>query len=130
MIEAQLRRDAGVLLIEPRGALEETDFERLSLLVDPFLAQRGRLRGILFFANAFTGWEDFAAMLAHVRFLSGHRDQIRRVAVLGNGVAQALLPKLSEWFSSAEVRTYAFSDRSDAESWLEAADGSTTDRSV
>jgi hypothetical protein len=118
MIEAQLRRSAGILLIEPRGTLEETDFERLRLLVDPYVEQNGPLNGILFFANSFAGWEDLSAMLAHLRFLSDHREQVQRVAVLGNGLAQTLLPRLSEWFTSAEVRAFSFADRSIAEAWL------------
>lgn len=118
MIEAQLLRERGILVIEPRGSLEQTDFERLALLVDPYIRAAGRLNGILIFSESFTGWEDFGAMLSQLRFMDDHQKDVRRVAVLGEGGVLSLLPRIGDWLTAAEVRSFDYADRDLAEAWL------------
>ena len=41
MIEFELLRDRGVLILSPDGPLEKADFERLAQDIDPFIASKG-----------------------------------------------------------------------------------------
>ena len=118
MIEAELDREAGVLTVEPRGRLEDTDFERLRLLVDPYIEQQGPLRGVLIFSPDFPGWEDFGAMLSQLRFIDNHQEKVARVAAVGDSVLMSLLPRLADWFVDAEVRGFDYNERDIAEGWL------------
>lgn len=121
MIRAQLLRADGVLVVEPRGALEAADFERLRLLLEPHLRDAGRLEGLLVFAEAFSGWEDFAAMLANLRFVGDLQHHLRRVALLGDDAVTHLAKPLGDWLVDAEIRDFAFADREQAEAWLRGA---------
>jgi hypothetical protein len=76
MINAQLLRDDGILVVSPVDKLESTDFERLRLLTDPYLEEHGELSGLLIDAESFFGWDDFSSLISHLRFVRNyHRKQ-------------------------------------------------------
>jgi hypothetical protein len=47
-----LRREESILIVTPGGPLEASDFERLALEVDPCIAEKGRLAGLMIRAAA------------------------------------------------------------------------------
>jgi hypothetical protein len=118
MIQHELLRDLGILTIEPRGPLEAGDFSALAAVVDPYIEQHGKLDGLLVSAPSFPGWDDFAALLSHLRFVRDHHRKIRRIAVVSDSAVLAVAPKLANHFVSAEVRTFAAADRAAALDWL------------
>ena len=64
MLNYELRRYDGILVLMPDGALEASDFETLTSHVDAYLGQNGMLHGVLIRAKAFPGWKDFGARLS------------------------------------------------------------------
>jgi hypothetical protein len=53
MLEHELRRDEGILIIRPRGPLQAADFTSLAAIVDPYIEAHGGLRGIIIEASSF-----------------------------------------------------------------------------
>ena len=120
MIDAELFREDGILTVFPTGALAERDFTALSGLVDPFIEAHGRLDGLMVVAERFPGWDSFAALTTHIRFVRNHESVIRRVAVVTDSPLLELLPALARHFVKAEVRRFAFEQRDAAFDWLKA----------
>jgi hypothetical protein len=120
MLQHELLRERGVLLLKPVGALRAEDFAAIVTTVDPYLEQQGELRGVMIEAPSFPGWEDFAALLSHVRFVRDHHRRIRRIAVVSDSKLLAAAPKIASHFVSAQLRTFATSERGAALAWLEA----------
>lgn len=118
MIDAQLLRDQGILVVAPEGKLEEADFERLRLLADPYIEEHGELKGLLIDAESFPGWEDFSSMLTHIRFARSFEQHIERVAAVTDSGFLAILPRVTDYFASAEVRHFEYEDRDAALDWL------------
>ena len=118
MIKAQLLRDEGILAVTPVDVLESNDFERLRLLVDPYIEEHGELQGLLIDAESFPGWEDFSSMLSHLSFVSNYQEKIKRVAAVTDSGFLAILPKVADYFTAAEVRHFDYRDRDKALSWL------------
>jgi hypothetical protein len=118
MIKAQLMRDVGILVVTPVHILESNDFERLRLLVDPYINEHGELQGLLIDAESFPGWEDFSSMLSQLRFASNYQEKIKRVAAVTDSSFLAILPKVADYFAAAEVRQFDYRDRDKALSWL------------
>ena len=118
MISAKLLNDKGILVVSPRNKLESVDFEFLRLLSDPYIRKHGSLNGLLIDAESFPGWEDFAAMLSHLRFVNDHQKKIRRVAAITDSGFLSILPKLGNYFVDAEIRHFDFHDRDKALDWL------------
>jgi SpoIIAA-like len=120
MLQHELLRDRGILILKPAGALRTEDFVALAGAVDPYLEQHGDLKGLMIEAPSFPGWENFAAFISHVRFVRDHHRRIRRSAVVSDSTLLAGAPKIASHFVSAEVRTFDAADRASALAWIEA----------
>lgn len=118
MIDAQLLRKEGILVVAPIDRLQKTDFERLRLLVDPYIEEHGGLTGLLIDAETFYGWDDFSSMLSHIRFARNHQKNIERVAAVTDNSFLAVLPMVADHFTDAEVRHFEYQDRDKALDWL------------
>ena len=118
MINAQLLRNEGILVISPADKLDTNDFERLRLLTDPYIEKHGDLNGLLIDAESFFGWEDFSSMLSHIRFVRNYHEKIKRVAAVTDNGFLAILPKVADYFVAAEVRHYDYRERDEAMNWL------------
>jgi SpoIIAA-like len=123
MINAQLLRDDGILVVSPADRLETTDFERLRLLTDPYIEAHGDLNGLLIDAESFFGWEDFSSMLSHIRFVRNYHEKIERVAAVTDIGFLAILPSVADHFVAAEVRHFSYRDRDEALNWLRSGSG-------
>ena len=122
MIDAKLMRGDGILVVTPVGQLESTDFEQLRMLVDPYIETHGALTGLLIDAESPAGWEDFSTLLRHLRFVRNYHEQIERVAAVTDSSVLAILPRIADHFSAAEVRHFEYRERDKALAWLATGD--------
>lgn len=111
--------ESGILILKPEGALRAEDFAALAAAVDPYIEQHAGLEGLMIDAPTFPGWENFAGLVSHLRFVRDHHRQVRRMAVVSDSALLAVAPKIASHFVSAEVRTFAASDRAAALAWIE-----------
>lgn len=118
MLDHELRFDEEILLLNPREPLEAADFVSLTGLVDAYLAQHGTLRGVLIHAQSFPGWNDFGALLAHLKFVKDHHQNIEKVAVVADGALANVMPGIAGHFIHAEVRHFDYSRMDAARAWL------------
>ena len=118
MVRHELLREQGVLVLKPEGALRSEDFESLGDVVDPYIEKHGDLKGLLVDAAAFPGWENFAALLSHLRFVRDHHRRIRRIAVVSDHKMLTVGPKIASHFVSAEIRTFDAASRDAALAWI------------
>ena len=118
MIEHYLDTENAVLYVHPRGALQQEDFARLAQAVDPFIALHGPLNGLLIETQHFPGWNSFAAMVQHFRFVHDHHRRIRRVALVTDSSIGKLAEQLASHFVAAEVRYFPAAERAAALAWF------------
>ena len=55
MIHSELLADQAVLVLTPAGPLTAADFTRIAAMVDPYIEQHGKLKGLLIHASSFPG---------------------------------------------------------------------------
>lgn len=129
MLDYELQHVEGILVLHPEGPLEAADFATLAGQVDNYLDGHGRLCGILIHAKSFPGWEDFGALLAHLKFLKDHLKRIEKVAVVADGAIANIMPNIANHFVHAQVQHFDFDRENAAWDWLrqncDAADAST-----
>jgi len=119
MLETQLLPEQGILVVTPIDKLESADFERLRGLANPYIEEHGGLNGLMIEAQSFPGWEDFAGMLSHFRFIREFESQIKRVALVSDSTVLTILPNIAAHFVAAEVRHFDFQQRERALQWLQ-----------
>lgn len=118
MISYDMRLDDGILVIHPEEPLEAADFTALADRVDTYLAQHGKLRGVLITAKSFPGWKDFGALLAHLKFVKEHHKLIEKVAVVADGAVAHIMPNLASHFLQAQMEHFDLADQDAAWDWL------------
>jgi hypothetical protein len=118
MIHQELRRDRGILIVTPQGPLEKEDFELLAKEVDPYIEEKGGLKGLMIYAKSFPGWNDFGALVSHLKFVRNHERQIRKIAAVTDSTILSILPEIASHFVHAEVKHFEFDDEDRALEWL------------
>jgi len=122
VVKYELLRADGILVIQPESSLEAADFQRVAQEIDPYIEANGRLHGIMIDAKSFPGWKDFAALLAHFKFVKDHHRKIDRIAAVGDSSFLTIAPKIASHFVQAEVRHFAHAQRDEALNWLRSGD--------
>jgi hypothetical protein len=120
MLHSELLTDEAVLVLAPDGPLAAADFARVAAEVDPYLERHGRLKGLMIHTRDFPGWGDFAALLAHLRFVRDHHRRIERIAAVTDSGVLSVLPRIANHFVAAEVRHFDYAERDAALRWLAA----------
>ena len=118
MVEHELLRTEGILIVRPRHRLEAADFAKLAQEIDPYIEANGKLNGLLLDAESFPGWKDFAALIAHFKFVRDHHRKIQKVAVVSDGSFLSAAPRFASHFVQAEIRHFTHAQREAAFSWL------------
>ena len=119
MITHELRTEQGVLIVHPLSPLTADDFEKLARDLDPWLEQHGPLKGLMIQTEAFPGWNNFAGMLSHFRFVRDHHQRIQRVAMVSDSAVLTIAPKVAKHFVSAEIRHFPAAEYEQACEWLQ-----------
>jgi hypothetical protein len=118
MVDYELLRAEGILILRPKDTLEASDFAKLAQEIDPYIEANGKLHGILLDAEIFPGWKDIAALVAHLRFVRDHHRKIEKVAVVSDSSFLTFAPKIASHFVQADVRPFSHAQREAALGWL------------
>jgi hypothetical protein len=119
MLRHELLAEQGILILQPDEALRAEDFSAVAKMVDPYILQHGDLKGLLIDAPSFPGWDNFAALVSHLRFVRDHHQKVRRIAVVSDSKFLSVAPKIASQFVHAQLRTFDAAERSAALAWLE-----------
>jgi hypothetical protein len=120
MLNFELLRDRSILIVSPSGPLEKADFEHLAKEVDPFIASKGKLVGLMIYTETFPGWESFGALVSHLKFVADHHQRIERIAAVTDSGILKVMPRIADHFVEAQVKHFEFREKDRALAWLEA----------
>ena len=115
MIHCELLRDRPILIITPDGPPEKVDFERPAGKIDPAIASREELTGVMVCAKSFPGWRSFDALFSHLKFIADHHRRIDRIAVVSDSGLLKIMPRIAD----LKVRHFGFHEKDCALAWLE-----------
>jgi hypothetical protein len=120
MLNYELNRADGILIVSPIDALEATDFEKLVQEVDPYIEENGKLNGLMVYAESFPGWDSFAAFLSHIKFVKNHHHKIKKIAAVTHSGFLSIMPQVANHFVQAEIKHFDYDDKEIALNWLKA----------
>jgi hypothetical protein len=119
MLKHRLILPEGILLLEPNEPLEAEDVESVIAEVDPYIAERAKLPGVLIHSQSFLSWADLNAMMAHMQFIESEHEKIGKLAFVSDSVLLAELPELAGHLIDLDVKHFPESAYDDASKWLE-----------
>ncbi len=118
MIDYNLDSEHNILLVHPESALDKNDFTELAKAVDPQIEANGDLAGLIISAPSFPGWDSFAAMVNHFRFVRDHHKHIKKVAVVTDSHLADAAEHLGSHFVSATIRHFPAGQVEQARQWI------------
>ena len=118
MLNHQLLLPEGILILEPDGPLEAVDFEDLVSEIDPYIAEHGKLSGLMIHAKAFPCWANREAFLAHMQIIKSHYRKLVRLAIVTDSRILGELPKIAAHLAHVQVKHFPESLHGDALRWL------------
>ena len=121
MLNHKLITPDGILFLQPAAPLEAVDFEGLAHEIDPYIAEHGKLPGVMIHAKVFPGWANLDAFFAHMRFIESHHQKIQRLAVVSDSSLLTEVPKVIAHLVHVEVKHFPESAYEAALQWLREA---------
>lgn len=108
------------VVVEADGPLRVGDVAELAAVVDRHLAEHPTLHAVVLHAAAVPGWENFAALRAHLQFVARHHRRIDRIAVAVDGTVAAAAAGLAGLITHPRTRHFAHDELDAAIAWAAA----------
>lgn len=118
MINFDMNMQTRILTLRPGEALSQADFLKVAELVDPVIEKHGSLAGVIIQAESFPGWDSFAGMIGHSRFIRDHHRSVSKVAMVSDATLLTILPSVAAHFISAEVKHFHAGEYDAAVNWI------------
>ena len=118
MLQVEIDETNGIAVLEPNGELSQGDFESAATIIDPFIESNGGLQGIIIHVDSFPGWDSFAALVAHLKFVKAHHTQVQKVAFATNSPIGPIASKIATHFVSAAIESFSFDELDSAKQWI------------
>lgn len=118
MLDFELFPNEGILRVSPTSPMLVRDFAQLSEVVDRYLASNDHLNGIIISTDKFPGWEDFSALVSHLKFIRDHHKKVSKVAAVSDDSLIKILPTIAQHFVAAEIRQFNQDQFQAAYDWI------------
>jgi hypothetical protein len=122
MLQIKFDRDAGIVTVTPSTPLNENDFSVLASEVDPYIEEEGKLNGLIIEVESFPGWENFAGLISHLKFIREHHKKIEKVAAVSDGKIVSIMPQIVDHFVNAKVKYFPYENLDEAILWMQSQD--------
>ncbi len=118
MLNVTVNQEDGIVTLEPDGALTQQDFESAATVIDPYIETAGTLNGVIIHTKEFPGWDSFAALLTHLKFVRDHHKRVSHVAFVTDSAAGNMIEVVGSHFVQAEVKRFRFGELQQARLWV------------
>ena len=121
MLDIDFDATDGIVQLTPDGRIDKNDFGRVAEVVDPYIEEHGDLGGVLLNVSSFPGWDSFAALVSHLKFVRDHHKHVKKVAVVTDSHLGDFAEHIAAHFIAAEVKQFPAGDAAAARSWITTA---------
>ena len=122
MLQIKLDKNAGIVTVTPSAPLNEQDFTYLASEMDPYIEKEGKLNGLIIQVESFPGWENFAGLISHLKFIREHHKKIEKVAAVSDGKIVSIMPQIVDHFVNAKVKYFPYENLDEAILWVQSQD--------
>lgn len=118
MLAVEIDEFNGIAILEPDGPLSKEDFIHAAKLIDPYIEKAARFSGLLIHTKSFPGWESFAGLSSHLKFVQEHHKKVSRVALSTDSVVGNFAEAIASHFVSAEIKLFSYEELEQAKDWV------------
>jgi len=117
MLSVEIDKINGIAILEPDGPLSKDDFVHAAKVIDPYIEKTGQINGLLIHTKSFPGWESFAGLSSHLRFVQEHHKKVSRVALSTDSVIGNFAEAIASHFVNAEIKLFSYQELEQARNW-------------
>jgi len=117
MLTVKIDEVKGIVLLGPDGPLSKKDFESAATVIDPYIEKPGLLNGLVIYTKSFPGWDSFAALSSHLKFVKEHHKKIARVAFATDSGVGNFAEAVAGHFVNAEIKGFSYQELEKAKDW-------------
>ena len=118
MLSVEIDEVNGIAILEPDGPLSKEDFVHAAKVIDPYIEKTDQLNGLLIHTKTFPGWESFAALVSHLKFVQEHHRKVSRVALSTDSVISIFAEAIASHFVNAEIKLFSYQELEQAKDWI------------
>ena len=118
MLSVEIDKINGIAILEPDGPLSKDDFVHAAKVIDPYIEKTDQLNGLLIHTKTFPGWESFAALVSHLKFVQEHHRKVSRVALSTDSVISIFAEAIASHFVNAEIKLFSYQELEQAKDWI------------
>jgi len=118
MLQVHLNEKDYIAILKPNGPLSDNDFVLARDIIDPFIEDTGKLKGIIVYTKSFPGWDSFSALIGQLRFVNDHHKKVSKVAFVTDSVVGEFVEQIGKHFIEAEIKTFDFDNFEEAKNWI------------
>ena len=118
MLYVELDETNSIAILSPDSALSEDDFKSAAKSIDAYLEKSEKLNGIIIQVESFPGWESFAGLTAHFKFVKEHHKKVSCIAFVTNSSLAGFAEHIASHFVSAEIKSFSFNELDNAVKWI------------
>ncbi len=107
-----------IAILEPDAELSEADFTSAARVIDRYLGESGKLNGIIIYVKTFPGWESFAALVTHLKFIKEHHKRVSHVAFVTDSSIGLFAERIGSHFINAKVKKFDFDEFEKSVEWI------------
>lgn len=107
-----------VLKVKVTDRLEESDFARITPLVERMIEEHGKIK-LLIDATTFSGWMDMRAVSRHFAFVRAYQMKIERVALIAGYAWQHWIANTARIFVHPDIKVFDREEMAEAQAWLQ-----------
>jgi SpoIIAA-like len=119
MLRFEWLDDRNILIITAEGPLEEADFAKFAEQIETNSTSRKQPTRLMIRAASFPGWESFEAFAAHLKFISGHHQQIERIAFVTDSELRKIMPHIAGLLVHPKFKQFGSGEMDEGLAWLE-----------
>ncbi len=118
MINVDFDKERGIATLAPTETLHSDDFAKLAEMIDPYIAEHGKIKGLIIYTEFFPGWDDFSSMITHMKFVNAHHKHIQKVALVSDATILDFTANIANHFVNAEIASFDYKDLDAAKQWM------------
>jgi hypothetical protein len=115
LLDRSILENDGIVVLWPDTTPTDEDIDDARAQVDLYLENNASIHGVLI-----AGWEGFAGLIDHVRFVRDYHTKIERVALVTDTYFPPGADALAKHFLEATIKHFSYADYDKALKWLKA----------
>ncbi|WP_223427393.1 SpoIIAA family protein [Tateyamaria pelophila] len=122
MLKVDIRERDNIAIVTPEGRISTDQIDAFSRQVNDYINEADQVPNLVILTKSVPYWADFNALKEHLRFVRGHHNLVRKVAIVSDSKLLWLAKSIVDHFVSAKVRRFNEDAVDDAIAWAQTED--------